>query len=223
MEGALQNAMEQQLVNAAKAVEQQLDAEIEKLDKMDEDDIESLRRKRMQQMKKAQDQKREWLSLGHGKYEEIAEEKDFFDVCKKSKNVACHFYRDSTFRCKIVDKHFEILAAKHIECRFVKINAEKCPFLTQRLKIKVIPTMLLTKDAKTKDYIVGFDDLGGTDEFSTEMLEWRIAQADIINYSGDLLTPPTNPGEKKGMSILRNPTKKTIRGKDDDDSEDDDW
>ena len=32
------------------------------------------------------------------------------------------------------------------------------------------------------DYIVGFDDLGGTDDFSTDMMEWRIARADVINY-----------------------------------------
>ena len=220
MEGAMQNAIEQQLVQAAKTVEAQLDAEIERLDKMDEDDIEDLRRKRMQQMKKAQDQKREWMQLGHGKYEEIPEEKEFFDVSKKSKNVVCHFYRDSTFRCKIVDKHLEILAPKHIECRFVKINAEKCPFLTQRLKIRVIPTLLITRDAKTVDYIVGFDDLGGKDDFSTEMMEWRIAKADVINYNGDLSTPPDSVDQKK-TSILRNP-KKTIRDGDDD-SSDDDW
>ena len=85
MEGAMQNAIEQQLVQAAKTVEAQLDAEIERLDKMDEDDIEELRRKRMQQMKKAQDQKREWMQLGHGKYEEIPEEKEFLMFQRKVK------------------------------------------------------------------------------------------------------------------------------------------
>ena len=102
----------------------------------------------------------------------------------------------------------------------MKINAEKCPFLTQRLKIRVIPTLLITRDAKTVDYIVGFDDLGGKDDFSTEMMEWRIAKADVINYNGDLLTPPDSVDQKK-TSILRNP-KKTIRDGDDD-SSDDDW
>ena len=68
---------------------------------------------------------------GHGEYTEIPEEKDFFDVPKKSENVVCHFYRDDFFRCKIVDKHLAILAKKHMETKFVKINAEKCPFLTR--------------------------------------------------------------------------------------------
>ena len=54
--------------------------------------------------------------------------------------------------------------------------------------------MVVVKEGKTKDYIVGFTDLGNTDNFSTEMLEWRIARSDVIEYSGDLLQPPI--GEK---------------------------
>lgn len=104
-------------------------------------------------------------------------------MSKKSPNIVVHFYRDSTERCKIVDKHLQILSKKHIEAKFCKVNAEKSPFLTQRLRIKVIPTIALIKDNKTKDYIVGFDDLGGRDDFSTEMMEWRIAQSGAIDYN----------------------------------------
>ena len=41
----------------------------------------------------------EWTSKGHGSYSELSSEKDFFDVCKESKNVVCHFYKTTTFRC----------------------------------------------------------------------------------------------------------------------------
>ena len=54
--------------------------------------------------------------------------------------------------------------------------AQKCFLVSERLKIKVLPTIALVKDAKTKDYIVGFGDLGNNDEFPTDLLEWRIAQ-----------------------------------------------
>jgi hypothetical protein len=40
-------------------------------------------------------------------------------------------------RCKILDKHLAVLAKKHMETKFCKINAEKTPFLCDRLKIKV--------------------------------------------------------------------------------------
>lgn len=31
---------------------------------------------------------------------------------------------------QIVDKHLTLLARKHLETKFCKISAEKCPFLT---------------------------------------------------------------------------------------------
>ena len=212
--------MEDQLLKVTKVIESQVDAEIERMDKMDESGFEMLRQNRMEQLKVAQKQKQEWLSLGHGQYEEIADEKDFFEVSKKSANVVCHFYRESTFRCKIVDKHLALLAPKHIETRFVKINAEKCPFLVERLRIVVLPTICIAKNGKTIDYIVGFDDMGGADDFPTEILEWRIARTEVIKYDGDLVTPPIS-GTKK--SLLGQPSKKkTIRGKAGDDSSDED-
>lgn len=66
---------------------------------------------------------------GHGEYIELYDEKEFFEVTKKSENVVCHFYRDSFERCKILDKHLSLLSKKHIETKFCKINAEKAPFL----------------------------------------------------------------------------------------------
>ena len=147
----------------------------------------------------------------------MVDEKEFFEVSKKSENIVCHFYRDSAERCKIVDKHLRILASKHIEARFCKVNAEKCPFLTQRLRIKVIPSIALIKDSKTKDYIVGFTDLGNCDDFSTEMMEWRIAQSGAIEYSGDLLTPPDV--KKRLIYENKNKTIKSSRAYDSDSSD----
>uniref|UniRef100_A0A8C1MZR6 Thioredoxin domain-containing protein 9 n=1 Tax=Cyprinus carpio TaxID=7962 RepID=A0A8C1MZR6_CYPCA len=170
-------ALEQQMLQSARIVEEKLDGELEKLERMDEDELERLKERRLEALKKAQKQKQvavidEWISKGHGEYREIP----------NSKSVVCHFYRESTFRCKILDKHLAILAKKHLETKFIKLNVEKAPFLAERLKIKVLPTLALVKDGKTKDYIVGFTDLGNTDEFPTEMLEWRLGCSDIINY-----------------------------------------
>lgn len=138
-------------------------------------------------------------------------------MSKKSENIVCHFYKEGSERCKIVDKHLKILAYKHIECRFVKVDVEKSPFLTERLRIKIIPSLALIKDSKTKDYIVGFTDLGNCDDFSTDMLEWRIAQSGAIEYSGDLLTPPDN--RKVQTYVNKNKTIKSSRAYDSDSSD----
>ncbi|XP_058789486.1 thioredoxin domain-containing protein 9 [Phymastichus coffea] len=210
----MDQVIQQKVAEIASHVEKQLDAEIEKLDNLNIDDIEKLREHRLKEMKKMQQQKQIWLSQGHGEYTELSDEKEFFEVCKKSDKVVCHFYKDGTERCKIVDMHLKILCKKHIETRFIKLNVEKCPFLTGRLKIRVIPTIGLVVDSKTKDYIVGFTDLGNCDDFSTEVLEWRIAHGGAINYNGDLMHPPDNTKIQK-QSV----TRKTIREKYSDDSD----
>ena len=112
-----------------------------RLENLEEDDLEVIRRQRMEQLKKAQKDKIEMLSNGHGKYEEVSDEKEFFEATKKSDRVVCLFYLPGNFRCKIVDKHFDILARKHVGTRFIHINAEKAHFLTTRLNIRVIPTI----------------------------------------------------------------------------------
>lgn len=50
------------------------------------------------------------------------------------------------------------------------------------------------------DKIIGFTQLGNRDDFSTDVLEWRIAQQGIINYEGDLSTPPDQQVQKKSKS-----------------------
>ncbi|KAJ8013295.1 hypothetical protein DPEC_G00051770 [Dallia pectoralis] len=204
-------ALEHQVLQSARMVEEKLDAELGKLERMDDDEMEKLKERRLEALKKSQKQKQEWLSKGHGEYKEIASEKDFFPEVKESNRVVCHFYRDSTFRCKILDKHLGILAKKHLETKFIKLNVDKAPFLTERLRIKVIPTLALVRDGKTKDYVVGFTDLGNTDEFPTEVLEWRLGCSDIINYSGNLMEPPTLT-QKTGTKFSK-VEKKTIRGR----------
>ncbi|KAJ3591629.1 hypothetical protein NHX12_006761 [Muraenolepis orangiensis] len=198
------------LEQSAKLMEEQVDEQLNKLDRMDEDELDKLKERRLEALKKAQKQKQEWLSKGHGEYRELSSEKDFFGEVKESKNVVCHFYRDSTFRCKIVDKHLAILAKKHVETKFIKLNVEKAPFLSERLHIKVIPTLALLIDGKTKDYVVGFGDLGNTDDFPTEMLEWRLGCTEVINYSGNPMGPPST--KRQGTKFTK-VEKKTIRGR----------
>ncbi|OZC08731.1 hypothetical protein X798_04279 [Onchocerca flexuosa] len=159
----------------------------------------------------------EWLQNGHGVYEEIPDERSFFDATKKSAKVVCHFYLPTTERCKIVDKHLRKIAQKYMEIRFIYANAEKFPFLTTRLKIRVIPTIVVIINAKTVDYIRGFDDLGGIDEFKTETLEWRLSWTKVLEYDG----PSYLRDSDMTVSKLTKEAKKKVRRSEDDN--DDDW
>lgn len=54
--------VEQQLVAATQIIEKQLDAEIERLDNLDSEDLDSIRRDRLAAMKKRQQKKQDWIA-----------------------------------------------------------------------------------------------------------------------------------------------------------------
>jgi len=221
----IEDVFAQQIVKAAEVVEAQLDAEIEKMDNATSDDLEIIRQKRIESLKAQSKMKQDWLAQGHGTYSEVKDEREFFDVCKKSNRTVCSFYTDSAIRCKIVDKHLSLLAPKHMETKFIKINAEKVPFLINKLNVRVMPTIGIIRNGTTSDYIRGFDDLGGTDEFSTEMMEWRLAKGDGIKYNGDINKPPSGKStEPKSILGIYPKNKKSLRsGGQEEDSSDEDY
>ncbi|XP_041675323.1 thioredoxin domain-containing protein 9-like [Drosophila eugracilis] len=135
--------------------------------------------------KKQQD----WLKNGHGKFTPLVDEKEFFEVTKKSVDIVCLFYNVGDKRCKIVDRHLKILAPQHPEAKFCKVETKKAPFLTQRLLIKELPTLLLVKDGMVKDFIIGFAELGNTENFSTKEMESRIALSETIQCQENQKNP----------------------------------
>lgn len=92
--------IEKQVLTVAKVVEEKLDDEIAALERLDDDDLEQLRERRLHQMKKMAEKRSRWISLGHGEYSEIFSEKDFFTIVKASDRVVCHFYREN-WPCKV--------------------------------------------------------------------------------------------------------------------------
>lgn len=71
-------------------------------------------------------------------------------------SLSCMLNKDCSysFSFQVIDKHLSLLAKQHMETRFVKIHAEKSPFLADKLKIVVLPTLALVKHAKVEDYVV---------------------------------------------------------------------
>jgi len=173
-------AVEQGLLRVAQAQEAALDAQLAKMENLGEDDFEALRQKRKLDLQKQMRQEQDWKQLGHGRYHELTDTKEFFNAAKKSSRMLVHFYRGVTPRCQIVDAHFERLAQSHVECRFVKIDAEKNPFLVERLGVIVLPTIVLIKDGKTDHAIHGFDEFGGVDDFRTEDMAFVFSRYGMI-------------------------------------------
>ncbi|XP_055704579.1 thioredoxin domain-containing protein 9 [Phlebotomus papatasi] len=172
--------LEQGILSATRRLEAEIDAQIDRLDATPEEELASLRQRRLREFKERQVKLEEWRKCGHGTYTELADEKEFFAVSKASSSVICHFFRDDTELCRVFDMHLGRLAPKHLEAKFCRLNAQRAPFLMERLRIRTVPTVALVKDGKTRDYVVSLRDLGGRDDFPTVVLERRLAVGGAI-------------------------------------------
>ena len=99
-----------------------------------------------------------------GEYIDIKED-EFLSSVTQNKFSIVHFYHKDFERCKIIDKHLALIAYQHPECSFFKLDAEKSPFFITKLAVRMLPTVVCFVDGVAKDRVVGFEELGGKDDF----------------------------------------------------------
>lgn len=154
----------------------------ERLDNDDVDDyidddleLRLLRDKRLKEIRAREVERLDNLSKGHGEYREIVED-EFLNEVTGSERVVCHFYHRDFERCKIMDHHLTKLSEKHVETKFIKLNAEKAPFFVNKLTIRTMPTLAQFIDGVCRGKLIGFEGLsdnmpeGREDEWKTHML-----------------------------------------------------
>lgn len=215
---AIGNAASRMMLQQAQAEEKKLESEMEAYDKLldDEDALEALRARRLEQVKQQQQKRQHWKSLGHGTYTELAGSdvpKEFFEATRASSKVVVHFYRPTTELCDIFHAHLAQLAPQHMETRFLKINVEGCDqggggaasYLVEKLGIIIMPTLVVVQDRKVVHHIRGFDELGGTQEFSTRALEHVLGVHGGLHPPEDAEIPaeclPEN--QREGVNSIR--------------------
>jgi len=201
--------MEEQEKKEKEEIEKQKLGELDDLEEIDSEE-ERIMRQEMEKMKKTAENKREEMAKKikndkYGNYTEIIET-EFLDTMLKNEKVVCHFYHKDFERCKIIDKHLQIIAQSHKETLFVKIDAEKTPFFTAKLNIRVLPTIILFVKGKSVHRFIGFQDFGMNDDFPTINLSRQLVIYKMIQ--------PKTKAEKGEVTIKK--------GKKDNSDEDDD-
>ena len=119
--------------------------------------------------------------------------------------------------------HLRQIAKSHVETRFVSINAEKAPFFITKLAIKVLPTVVLFIDGIAADRVVGFEDLGSSDEFDTLILTRRLVKGKIIGMVSFSFIKQTDTICIDAKNKAEAGRIKISKGKAKDDSDDDDY
>ncbi|EQC53038.1 queuine tRNA-ribosyltransferase [Schizosaccharomyces japonicus yFS275] len=158
------------------------DSELEEelLEALDELDDTAYRSERMQQLKEEFELVQRCKLQNHMNLFTVENEKDVMEMTVKSECVVIHFFHPDFKRCKILDNHLEKLAKKYWETKFVRIEAASAPFLVTKFSLKVLPALLCFKDSVLVDKLIGFSDLGNTDNFDTAAIEFRFKKSGVI-------------------------------------------
>ncbi|KAG5501569.1 hypothetical protein JKF63_03399 [Porcisia hertigi] len=126
----------------------------------DDDELVELRRMRLQHIRANQEKQAEWRSKQHGEYREISQD-EFFNIVVREKGgsdcVCVHFYHKDFETCKVMDRRLSELSRTLLAVKFVKIDAERSPFLVERLHVTTLPCCLLFLNDVCIDRILGFE------------------------------------------------------------------
>ncbi|KAL6220608.1 hypothetical protein ACLB2K_008364 [Fragaria x ananassa] len=156
------------------------DQEVDLDELMDDPELEKLHADRIAALKREAEKREALKRQGHGEYREITEG-DFLGEVTGSQKTICHFYHREFYRCKIMDKHLKTLALKHLDTKFIRLDAENAPFFVTKLGVKTLPCVIIFRKGVAVDRLIGFIDMGGKDDFSTRALEVVLIKKGIIS------------------------------------------
>ncbi|KAG8474600.1 hypothetical protein CXB51_031237 [Gossypium anomalum] len=171
---------QKELLAQEKAQSSTANEEVDLDELMDDPELEKLHADRIAALKKEAEKREALKRQGHGDYREITEG-DFLGEVTGSEKVICHFYHKEFYRCKIMDKHLKALAPKHMDTKFIKLDAENAPFFVTKLAVKTLPCVIIFRKGVAVDRLVGFQDLGAKDDFAMRTLEVVLIKKGIIS------------------------------------------
>lgn len=168
--------LSQQKAQASNSINQEVDLD----ELMDDPELERLHADRIASLKKEAEKRQALKKQGHGEYREVTEA-DFLGEVTGSEKVICHFYHREFYRCKIMDKHLKSLAPRHMDTKIIKLDAENAPFFVAKLGVKTLPCVILFRKGIAVDRLIGFQDMGGKDDFATRTLEALLIKKGIVS------------------------------------------
>ncbi|CAO1631832.1 unnamed protein product [Sympodiomycopsis kandeliae] len=116
-----------------------------------------------------------------GKYIKLDSEKEAIALLERSgRKVVLHFSHAEFNRCKLMDQHLEHLAPMHPGTLFLAVSPLKAPFLVTKMDVKVLPYVVCFVNGKVEDRLVGFEELGNTDQFRRDELEDRLGKSGVL-------------------------------------------
>ncbi|SMN19851.1 similar to Saccharomyces cerevisiae YDR183W PLP1 Protein that interacts with CCT (chaperonin containing TCP-1) complex and has a role in actin and tubulin folding [Maudiozyma saulgeensis] len=140
-----------------------------------------------------------------GNLETIEDESKLIKLTSSStKPVIIHFQLPHFKKCQYMDKQLSKLARKYLNTKFIRANVEDCPFLVDKLEIKVLPFVVGYINGLERTRIIGFSKLGSDpNSFDSSALERYLLSERMIksNTSGLLKSTRGTSGHDSDSSL----------------------
>merc|ERR1712178_86890 len=163
------------------AIEAAVDDELQRVENLEEEDLAKIKANRLKEMRRKAEEEQMNKHNGHGELSKINDLQEFFAAAKKSNRMIVIFTRNSNKYGKAMLEHAEVLAQRHLEARFLWVDAENAPFLTDRLNIYMLPTIVCIQDNKVHKQHNGLNEIDGSGKYTSGTLEYLLHVDDMLD------------------------------------------
>lgn len=126
------------------------------LDTIDDEFLALHRQKRLQELQQEFNQIDYSLNQGVG-LKDLSKEHELMNYVTANDLVIIHFYQNNFPKCILVNNLLNQLSQRHLGPLWLSINVKNCPFLVQKLQIKVLPCIAIYNRANLVKKILGYE------------------------------------------------------------------
>jgi hypothetical protein len=147
------------------------DDDIDKLlDEVDDQFLQSHREQRLQQLKAQFSEINSAIGSGNVGVQTATKELDVMSCVTSNETVIIHFFQENFEKCYVINKFMDQLSERHLTVKWVRINVATAPFLVEKLKIKVLPCLVIYKCLKLFLKVLGYE-FNGSDMNATPTVQ----------------------------------------------------
>lgn len=139
-----------------------------------ETELDKLRQVRIAQMKARASERQAWLARGHGAYASIDGDAAFISAANEHERLVCHVASE-TLESRMLHAHLRAISRVHLETYFCTLDASRAPMMLAMVEMGRLPAVLLARDGKVVQQLVGVDR-----SFTTEGLAYELASHGLI-------------------------------------------
>ncbi|WWC64416.1 uncharacterized protein I303_107026 [Kwoniella dejecticola CBS 10117] len=143
-------------------------------------DFASDRDRRIEALQREIKQVKNLKESDNGRVVTFVEEKLLIERMSKERYVLLHFFHNDFSRCKIMDQKLSELAPQYPHTLFLRASVSDIPFLVSKMAVQVLPCVMCFVDGKAVDRLIGFEELGDSDQFTSKVLEFRLKQSGVL-------------------------------------------